>query len=122
MRAWNMLATSGIAIAAVTGVALAQGAAPAPSAPGTAVMNTYKQMGVQYLGWLKAAFDSIPAAKYGYRPTPAQMSIGTVASHLEKSNYLLCGNFAGTPRPQTGKLAPRHHLRHRREQSVRARG
>src|SRR5438874_11428671 len=39
---------------------------------------------------LVAAFDSIPAARYVYRPTPAQQSIGHIAQHLELANYSLC--------------------------------
>ena len=104
MRAWNELATSGLAIAGITVLAVAQqGPPPGLTAPGTAVTNTYFITGRQYGGWLMTAFDSIPASKYGYRPTPAQLSVGTVAAHLEKSNYLLCGNMAGTPHPMTGK-------------------
>jgi len=36
------------------------------------------------------AFDSIPAAKYDYRPTPVQQTIGYIAQHLENANYSLC--------------------------------
>lgn len=57
----------------------------------------------QYVGWLQTAFDSIPASKYGFRPTPAQMTVGTVAAHLEYANYLLCAFIGGTPHPFTGK-------------------
>ena len=36
------------------------------------------------------AFDSIPAAKYDYKPTPVQQTIGYIAQHLENANYSLC--------------------------------
>jgi hypothetical protein len=39
------------------------------------------------------AFDSIPAAKFSYKPTPAQLTIGYVAQHLVNDNYLFCNNF-----------------------------
>ena len=42
---------------------------------------------------LAAAFDSIPADKYGYKPTPAQQSIGYIATHLATDNYFFCNNF-----------------------------
>lgn len=43
---------------------------------------------------LVAAFDSIPASRYDYRPTPAQQTIGYIAQHLEHANYGLCAQFA----------------------------
>ena len=36
------------------------------------------------------AFDSIPATKYDYKPTPVQQTIGYIAQHLENANYSLC--------------------------------
>lgn len=41
------------------------------------------------------AFDSIPASKFDYRPTPAQLSIGFIAQHVASDNYLYCGAFGG---------------------------
>jgi len=42
---------------------------------------------------LVAAFDSIPAARYGYRPTPSQQTVGYIAQHLEDANYELCARL-----------------------------
>ena len=42
---------------------------------------------------LAQAFDSIPEAKFGYKPTPAQLTIGYVAQHLANDNYFFCNNF-----------------------------
>lgn len=42
---------------------------------------------------LAQAFDSIPADKFGYKPTPAQQSIGYIAQHLVNDNYLFCNAF-----------------------------
>ena len=42
---------------------------------------------------LPQAFDSIPADKYGYKPTPAQQTIGYVAQHLANDNYFFCNEF-----------------------------
>jgi hypothetical protein len=39
------------------------------------------------------AFDSIPADKFAYKPTPAQLSIGYIAQHLANDNYFFCNNF-----------------------------
>jgi hypothetical protein len=39
------------------------------------------------------AFDSIPADKFSYKPTPAQLTIGHIAQHLANDNYLFCNAF-----------------------------
>ena len=39
------------------------------------------------------AFDSIPASKFNYKPTPAQLSIGYIAQHVADDNYFFCNNF-----------------------------
>jgi hypothetical protein len=52
---------------------------------------------------LVAAFDSIPAVRYGFAPTRSQQTVGYIAQHLEAANYSLCGEFStlkhsGTPK------------------------
>lgn len=42
---------------------------------------------------LAQAFDSIPAAKFTYRPTAPQQTIGFIAQHLVNDNYLFCDRF-----------------------------
>ena len=42
---------------------------------------------------LAQAFDSIPESKFGYKPTPAQLTIGYIAQHLASDNYFFCNNF-----------------------------
>lgn len=39
------------------------------------------------------AFDSIPESKFGYKPTPAQLTIGFIAQHVASDNYFFCGKF-----------------------------
>ena len=39
------------------------------------------------------AFDSIPESKFGYKPTPAQLTIGYIAQHLADDNYFYCNQF-----------------------------
>jgi uncharacterized damage-inducible protein DinB len=39
------------------------------------------------------AFDSIPEAKFSFKPTPAQLTIGYIAQHLANDNYLFCNAF-----------------------------
>ncbi len=42
------------------------------------------------------AFDSIPESKFGYKPTPAQLSFGYIAQHIASDNYLFCNNFGAS--------------------------
>jgi hypothetical protein len=42
---------------------------------------------------LAQAFDSIPASLFGYKPTPAQLTIGYIAQHLANDNYFFCSQF-----------------------------
>lgn len=39
------------------------------------------------------AFDSIPASKFDYKPTPAQLTIGYIAQHVASDSYLFCNAF-----------------------------
>src|SRR5437764_89164 len=39
------------------------------------------------------AFDSIPESKFGYKPTPAQLTFGFIAQHVASDSYLFCSNF-----------------------------
>lgn len=52
---------------------------------------------------LAQALDSIPADKFGYKPTPAQLTIGYIAQHLANDNYLFCSNF-GDMKPTRSNL------------------
>ena len=54
---------------------------------------------------LVAAFDSIPQAQYGYRPTPVQQTIGYIAQHLENANYALCERLGDVKHPRTASDA-----------------
>ena len=78
-----------------------QPAAPQPTA--NPITQAFKTSGGRYAGWLTAAFDSIPAAKYGYKPTPVQQSVGFVAQHLENANYQLCSRFGGPAPTMTAR-------------------
>jgi uncharacterized damage-inducible protein DinB len=46
---------------------------------------------------LIAAAESLPADKYSYRPTPAQMTFGQLIVHIVQTNVALCSGISGTP-------------------------
>ncbi len=52
---------------------------------------------------LAQAFDSIPEAKFAYKPTPAQQSIGYIAQHLANDNYLFCNQFGAMKQARSPK-------------------
>ena len=83
--------------------------APAPPAPPAAsaatstspVADALRQAQQRYSRILIAAAEAMPADKYTYRPTPAQMSFAQIQVHLaNEGNDLLCSKTAGVAAPQ----------------------
>ena len=94
-----------LAICCIAGTVRAQDAAPVSDA----LRSTAKRAGTN----LVAAAEEMPAGKYSFKPTPAQMSFGDVIAHLSGGNYFLCSSVAGVDAPKraeiTGK-APKAQL------------
>lgn len=55
---------------------------------------------------LVAAAKEMPAAKYSYAPTPAQMSFGKLVLHIAGSNNFMCSTISGSKAPERSKLEP----------------
>jgi hypothetical protein len=51
-----------------------------------------------------AAFDEMPADKFGFKPTAAQMSYGDLAAHIVESNYYFCANVGNVPEPKVTEV------------------
>ena len=64
---------------------------PAPTANPITTVFRARTLGLQRN--LAQAFDSIPESKFGFRPTPAQLTIGYIAQHLANDNNFFCNNF-----------------------------
>ena len=89
------------AFIAVLGVAFLPSAAAAQSAPvATAFRDNASELGKN----LMAAADAMPAEKYGFKPTPAQMSYADIMEHLAQGNDFLCGAIGGMKAPARGKV------------------
>jgi uncharacterized damage-inducible protein DinB len=58
---------------------------------------------------LVAAAELMPAAKYGYKPTPAQMSVADIVMHLAEGNDYFCGAISGTKAPTRSKITAAAH-------------
>ncbi len=54
---------------------------------------------------LIAAAEEFPADKLGFKPTPAQMSVGDIMVHLSQANDYLCGAVGGVKAPTRAKIA-----------------
>jgi hypothetical protein len=54
---------------------------------------------------LTEAATEMPADKYSYKPTPAQMSFGDIVAHLAEGNDYLCGVISGVKAPARSKIA-----------------
>jgi len=79
-------------LALVAPIALAAQQPPAalPANPVTAAFRT--RISALHRN-IAQAFDSIPASKFSYKPTPAQLSIGYIAQHIASDDYFFCNNF-----------------------------
>lgn len=73
------------------------------AAPRDGIMSAFESFADRYGSMLETAFDSIPASRYDYRPTPPQQTVGYIAQHLEGANYSLCGRMANLPHAVTAK-------------------
>src|SRR6267378_2619994 len=75
----------------------AAAAAPASKSP---VADGLRGMHQRFSGILIAAAEAMPADKYNYRPTPAQMSFAQIQVHLaNEGNDILCSKTAGVAAP-----------------------
>ena len=86
-----------ISLAAIMILALpvgSLGAQQTPAAPpANPITAAFKARTLALHRNLAQAFDSIPASIFGYRPTPAQLTIGYIAQHLANDNYFFCDKF-----------------------------
>src|SRR6266581_923473 len=87
---------------ALSAQATAAEAAPPSKSP---VADGLRGMHQRFSRILIAAAEAMPADKYNYRPTPAQMSFAAIQVHLaNEGNDVLCGKSAGIEVPQRAKV------------------
>jgi hypothetical protein len=81
-----------VALALLAPIALA--AQQPPAAPPANPITTAFRTRISGLHRnIAQAFDSIPASKFSFKPTPAQLSIGYIAQHIADDDYFFCNNF-----------------------------
>ena len=68
------------------------------------VSNAVRNMLARESKIIVAAAEEMPAEKYSYHPTPAQMTFGHLIAHLSQSNNFLCSKTSGAELPADPKL------------------
>ena len=76
---------------------------PPGAPPANPITTVFRNRTMSLQRNLAQAFDSIPESKFGYKPTPAQQTIGYIAQHLATDNYLFCNNFGAMKATQSAK-------------------
>src|SRR2546428_856472 len=99
----RMRSMLGTALLALCGLPLSVVAAAHAQNP---VTNGVRAMAQRQTKNIVEAAEEMPADKYGYKPTPAQMSFGDVVAHLIKEgNNYLCSAASGMKQPDADKFS-----------------
>ena len=101
----TLIASAVLPLALAAQTTTSASAAPAHAASTSPVADALRQMQQRFGRILVAAAEAMPAEKYNYRPTPAQMSFAQIQVHLaNEGNDQLCSKTAGVPAPQRGAV------------------
>jgi DinB superfamily len=65
------------------------------------VSTTVKSQLTRFSKNMVAAAESMPAEKYGFKPSPEMNSFGHLVMHIVQSNNLLCSKISGAAAPDT---------------------
>jgi len=84
-------------LALATSLALTQAAPPEFKPSVNPVADAARQSLAQQSKNLIAAAELMPADKYGYQPTDAQMTFGKLAAHIVQTNTVICSMIGNLP-------------------------
>jgi uncharacterized damage-inducible protein DinB len=82
-----------LALVAPIGLGAQQPTQPPAGPPANPITAAFRTRIANFHRNIAQAFDSIPASKFSYKPTPAQLSIGFIAAHIADDDYFYCNNF-----------------------------
>ena len=100
-----MKRTGWLVLAMLVAVAAISARAQETSAPiANPVSTTVKSQLTRFSKNMVAAAESMPADKYGFKPTPEMNTFGHLVMHIVQSNNLLCSKISGAAAPDA-KLA-----------------
>lgn len=77
---------------------------PALSAAQSPVADAFRNNAMDIGKNIVAAAEAMPADKYGFKPTPAQMSFADIVDHLSQGNDYLCGAITGMKASSRAKV------------------
>jgi hypothetical protein len=86
-----------VAAVLLSWAALAQGDNPVSTAVRNQVSRQTKN--------LVSAAEAMPADKYGFHPTPEQMTFGRLVVHIVQEDTFLCSKIGNVPAPTTDKVS-----------------
>ena len=89
-----------VAVICLAASSAARSQGPASNPASSAVRRTLDR----YSKNLVATAQEMPAEKYGYHPTPENMTFGQSIAHIAEVNNFACSKVSDTPAPQTPKL------------------
>ena len=84
---------------------VAPNAARAQGSTANAVTATGQRILARYAKILVAAAEEMPPDKYGYRPTPQEMTFGKSIEHIAEVNNFSCSKFSDIPMPERPKVS-----------------
>ena len=106
-------------LAIAAGSHVETGAVPGASSPvAEAVRASAGRAATNFI----AAAEDMPAGKYGYKPTAAQMTFGDVIAHMAGGNDAICSTIGGVAAPKRAALngaAPKEEVVARLRESFR---
>jgi hypothetical protein len=100
-----ILAALILALMPLTAGAQQSAATPAAAPEANPVSNTVRKILDRQSKNVVAAADAMPADKYSFHPTPAQMTFAKLVEHMAGSNNFLCSKISGAPAPAEEKLS-----------------
>jgi uncharacterized damage-inducible protein DinB len=74
------------------------------AAQSASVSEAFRDQATRASKNLLDAANEMPADKYTFKPTPAQMSFGDIVAHLVEGNDYLCGVISGAKAPARAKV------------------
>ena len=79
----------------VVGLALVASVAGAQQNSTSPVANSIRRMSRGFGRNIVSSAESMPADKWGFKPTPEVMSFGEIMAHIADDNSISCGGIAG---------------------------
>jgi hypothetical protein len=91
------------AVACMTSVVPAEAQAPPPPFTPSAnpVSDELRSLLARQSKNLVAAAELMPAEKYSFQPTPAQMTFAKLVAHIAQTNVFICSGIGSTPPPSS---------------------